>query len=73
VRGDLTLVGQTREVSVDVRVTAGVDTLRASGTFAVKQTTFGIHPYHGGPGGLVHVADRLTFRFDAIALRAAAP
>jgi len=73
VRGNLTLVGQTREVSVDVRVAPGPDTLRASGTFTVKQTSFGIHPYHGGPGGLVHVADRLTFRFDAIALRSAGP
>ena len=73
VRGDLVLVGRTREVSVDVRVDAGVDSLRATGTFAVDQSSFGIHPYHGGPGGLVRVADRVTFRFEAVALRSSAP
>jgi polyisoprenoid-binding protein YceI len=73
VRGDLTLAGETREVVVDVLVRAGSDTLRATGTFDVKQTSFGIRPYRGGPGGLVRVADRVTFRFDALALRAPAP
>jgi polyisoprenoid-binding protein YceI len=73
VRGDLTLVGQTREVSLNVHIEAGADTLRATGTFAVDQSTFGIHPYRGGPGGLVRVADRITFRFEALALRASAP
>ena len=73
VRGDLVLVGQTREVSVDVHVDAGADSLRATGTFAVDQSSFGIRPYHGGPGGLVRVADRVTFRFEAVALRSSAP
>jgi polyisoprenoid-binding protein YceI len=73
VRGDLVLVGQTREVSVDVHLDAGADTLRATGTFSVEQSSFGIHPYRGGPGGLVRVADRVTFRFEVVALRASAP
>lgn len=73
VLGELTLVGTTREVVVDVRLRAGPDTLRAAGEFNVKQTDFGIRPYRGGPGGLVRVADRVTFRFDALALRAPAP
>lgn len=73
VRGALTLVGQTRDITVDVQVEAGADTLRASGAFTIKQTTYGIHPYHGGPGGLVHVADRLTFQFHAIAIRSPGP
>lgn len=71
VRGDLILVGTAREVSVDVHVTAGPDTLLAAGTFAVNQTDFGIRPYHGGPGGLVRVADRVTFSFEAVARRTA--
>lgn len=71
VRGDLILVGTAREVSVDVHVTAGPDTLLATGTFAVNQTDFGIRPYHGGPGGLVRVADRVTFSFEAVARRTA--
>ena len=73
IRGDLTLVGTTREVSVDVRLVQRVDTLRAIGTFAVKQTDFGIRPYRGGPGGIVRVADRVTFSFEAVALRAESP
>ena len=73
VRGDLELVGTTREVSVDVHVEAGVDTLRATGSFSVNQSDFGIKPYSGGPGGLVKVADRVTFSFAAVALRAPGP
>lgn len=72
-RGDLELVGVTRGVSVDVHLEAGADTLRATGTFAVAQTSFGIRPYSGGPGGMVRVADRVTFTFAAVALRSPAP
>jgi polyisoprenoid-binding protein YceI len=67
----LTLVGQTREVPVEVRVRIGADTLRAAAAFDIKQTDFGIKPYSGGPGGTVKVADRVTFDIHAIALRAA--
>jgi polyisoprenoid-binding protein YceI len=73
IRGDLTLVGATREVTVDVRLVQSADTLRATGTFAVKQRDFGIRPYRGGPGGIVRVADRVTFSFEAVALRAETP
>jgi polyisoprenoid-binding protein YceI len=65
--GALTLEGQTREVPIDVGVRLGLDTLRATTTFSVKQTDFGIKPYSGGPGGTVKVADRVTFDIDAIA------
>ena len=68
-QGELTLVGRTRPVPVDADIRIGPDTIRASGTFSVKQTDFGIKPYSGGPGGTVKVGDRLTFTFDAIALR----
>jgi polyisoprenoid-binding protein YceI len=68
--GALTLVGQTREVPIDVAVQLGVDTLRVTGTFSVKQTDFGIKPYSGGPAGTVKVADRVTFDIDAIAVQA---
>jgi len=73
IRGDLTLVGATREVTVDVRLVQSEDTLRGTGTFAVKQTDFGIRPYRGGPAGIIRVADRLTFSFEAVALRAESP
>jgi polyisoprenoid-binding protein YceI len=67
--GELTLVGQTRPVKVDVTVQVGPDTLRAHGSFAVNQTDFGIKPYKGGPGGTVQVANRVRFDFDAVGVR----
>jgi len=51
--GALTLVGQTRDVPIDVNVELGVDSLHATATFAIKQTDFGIKPYSGGPAGTV--------------------
>ena len=69
--GALTLVGQTRDVPIDVSVELGLDTLRAATTFAIKQTDFGIKPFTGGPAGTVKVADRVTFTIDAVAVRAA--
>jgi polyisoprenoid-binding protein YceI len=69
VQGELTLVGQTQHVSVGLSVDIGSDTLRASGTFSVKQTDFGITPYRGGPGGTVRVADRVRFTIEAVGIR----
>jgi polyisoprenoid-binding protein YceI len=66
----LTLVGQTRELPVDVVAQVSPDTLRASTHFSIKQTDFGIKPYSGGPGGTVKVADRLLFDIRAVGVRA---
>lgn len=71
--GELTMVGQTRPVRVNATVQVGPDTLRARGSFAVNQTDFGIKPYKGGPGGIVQVADRVTFDFDVVGVRESAP
>ncbi len=68
VTGRLTMVGKSQDVSFDVTTTVDPDTLRASGGFEVMQTAFGIRPYHGGPGGVVRVADRVTFHFEVIGL-----
>jgi Uncharacterized conserved protein len=65
----VTMVGQTREVPIDIAVQIGVDTLEAASTFTLKQTDFGIKPFSGGPGGTVKVADRVTFSIRAIAIR----
>ena len=73
VQGRLTLAGQTRDVSCDVRAAVGTDTLRATGEFSVKQTDYGIRPYRGGPAGSVRVADRVTFSFEAVAVRSPGP
>ncbi len=72
VQGRLTLAAATQDVTADVQVEVGSDTLRASGQFSVKQTDFGIRPYRGGPGGTVRVADRVTISFEAIGIRAPA-
>jgi len=68
--GALTLVGQPREVPIDVVVELAPDSLRAKTNFWIKQTDFGIKPFSGGPGGTVKVADRVTFTIDAVAGRA---
>ncbi|HKA58973.1 MAG TPA: YceI family protein [Gemmatimonadales bacterium] len=64
----LTMHGQTREVPLDAQVKIDADTLRASTTFTVKQTDFGIKPYRGGPAGTVRVADKVTFDIKLLAL-----
>ena len=69
----LTLTGVTRDVPIDVVVKTTGDTLRATGTFSVKQTDFGIKPFRGGPGGTVKVADRVTFDFEAVGVRVIPP
>ena len=68
VTGRLMIVGKSQDVTLDIQTTTGPDTLRATGGFEVLQTAFGIRPYHGGPGGVVRVADRVTFHFEVIAL-----
>jgi polyisoprenoid-binding protein YceI len=73
----VTMEGRTRPIPVTAEVTVGADTIRARGTFSAKQTDFGIKPFSGGPAGTVKVADRVTFCFDLVAVkagtRAAAP
>jgi polyisoprenoid-binding protein YceI len=65
----LTMHGETRTFPIDVHVTLGGDTIRATSTFPVKQSDFGITPFRGGPGGTVRVADRVTFEIAAVAIR----
>ena len=68
--GALTIKGTTRELPLDVSLQVERDTLRATATFAVKQTDFGIRPYRGGPAGTVRVANRVSFEIQAVAVRA---
>ena len=69
VQAALTVKSRTRTVPLVVRVQMGPDTLRATTTFTVRQSDYGIRPYRGGPGGTVRVADAVSFDVDAIALR----
>ena len=62
----VTMAGTTRRVPVTAEVTIAPDSIRAVGTFVLKQTDFGIEPYSGGPGGTVKVADKVTFCFDLV-------
>ena len=65
----LTMHGVTKDVPIDVVVETVGDTLKAKGTFEAKQRDFGIKPFSGGPGGTVKVADKVTFSFEAVAVR----
>src|SRR2546428_4439387 len=65
--------GAGRVVLVDVKVEIGAATGWATGGFSVKQRDFGMRPFRGGPGGSVKVADRVTFDFEAVAVRAPLP
>ena len=58
-RGDLTLHGQTRPVTVEVKDTGG----HYVGTSRLKQTDFGIKPVKVA-GGTVRVKDEIRIEFD---------
>ena len=66
----LTMHGVTKDVPIDVVVKTVGDTLRATGKFQVKQTDFGMKPFKGGPAGTVKVADKVSFDFEAVAVKA---
>jgi polyisoprenoid-binding protein YceI len=60
VRGDLTLVGETRPIAFDLALTHG----RVTGTAVVKQTEWGMKPYSALFGAL-KVADEVRVEVDA--------
>ena len=68
VAGDLTLVGETRRITVDVAVDMAGDTLRAVTRFPLKQTDFGIKPY-GTALGTVKVKDEVELDLEVVAVR----
>ena len=63
---DITLHGQTRSLLVPIEVHIDGDTLQASGSFAARQTDFGIKPY-SVLGGLLSVQDELSVEFNLVA------
>ncbi|WP_395399151.1 YceI family protein [Pseudoduganella sp. UC29_106] len=60
---DITLHGETRRYSVPVTLERKDGTLRATGSFNVKQTDFGIKPF-SVMGGAMVVQDQVELRFD---------
>lgn len=68
VRGDLTMVGRTRPVTVDVELQASPRRIVADARFSIRQTDWGIDPYRAALG-TIRVADRVTFDVRAIGVR----
>jgi len=66
--GELDLHGVRRAVTVPLKVAFQGDTLRASGTLALRQRDFKIAPFSFA-GGTVTVADRVTLSFTIVARR----
>ena len=66
VRGKLTIRGSTQQVVIPVTVSRmGGGSYRARGTYAFKQTAFGIKPVQIG-GGTIKVKDELQTEFDIL-------
>ena len=65
VAGRLTIHGVTRPVAAPVAVRVDGDALTATGSFAIRQTDFGIKPI--SIGGLVKVRDELHITFTIAA------
>ncbi len=63
IRGDLTMVGRTRRVAMDLTLQRTPDALRVRGSFTVKQTDFGIRPYSAAMG-TIKVKNEITFVVD---------
>jgi len=64
VTGQLTLRGVTRSITVPVAARLEGQTLVATGSFALKQTDYGIKPV--SVGGVVSVKDTLNISFEIV-------
>jgi polyisoprenoid-binding protein YceI len=67
--GELDLHGVRRQVTVPCKLSLQGDSLRATGTLALRQHDFKIAPFSFA-GGTVTVADRVTLSFTIVAKRA---
>jgi polyisoprenoid-binding protein YceI len=68
IRGDLTLHGVTRQITIPATVTVEGDTLRAVGKFEIDRKDFNVtatNAFHG----LVRVKHDVKFEFDIVAKR----
>ena len=68
VAGDLMLHGVTRGVSLDAQVVTGEDSVRAQGSFALKQSEFGLK-IASIAGGTLKLRDELRFSYFIISRR----
>jgi len=65
IRGDLTLNGVTRKITIPTRITISGRALRAQGEFGIKRGDFKVKATSAAHG-LVRVRDKVTFTFDII-------
>jgi len=68
VAGDLTLHGVTRGLSLEAQVATGEDSLRAQGSFALKQSEFGLR-IASIAGGTLKLRDELKFSYFILGRR----
>jgi polyisoprenoid-binding protein YceI len=66
ISGEVTLHGVSRPLTISARLEFGDNALRAQGSFALKQSSFGIKPVSIA-GGTIKVKDELKFSFDIVA------
>jgi polyisoprenoid-binding protein YceI len=67
-KAELTMHGQTREVSIEAKPVITPDTIRVEVRFKVKQTDFGMHPFSTA-AGTVKVGDEVEFDIKLVAAR----
>jgi len=68
IKGNLTLHGVSRVITINALMTLEENTLRAKGQFSLKQKDFGI-TRASALGGTVKVGDKILFSFDIFAER----
>jgi polyisoprenoid-binding protein YceI len=68
IAGTLMLHGVERELGISAQIVLGDDTLRATGSFALHQSDFGIR-IASVAGGTVKIKDQLRFSFYMVARR----
>lgn len=66
ISGEITLHGVTKAASIPVRLSFGNNILRAQGSFALKQSDYGIKRVSVA-GGTIKVKDELKFSLDIVA------
>ena len=67
IRGDLTLHGVTREITIPARFVLGADSVEATGTTTLRQKDFGITPI--AVAGVVKVKNELVLRWRLVGRR----
>jgi polyisoprenoid-binding protein YceI len=66
VNGDLTLHGATKRIAIPVNVAQSGASLRATGTYMLRQTDFGIKPYSAFLGA-IKIKNEVVIKFNIVA------